>query len=225
MLWEYLGAWSSKTKLLLHLDWNANDSSWNWNNWAPTNVTWIGGLVWSWSASFNWTTSRIATPSITFNASSEFTFSCYLKISAWDTDYRAVIGFGNNYQLWSILFWKWNNNTPYVHIQDTSNNSISLNPNINITDWIYRNFIFTYKNKVWVLYINWVQVATQTNNSLTWNFYNTVDHQLWCKVYNSTWTYHQFLNWNIDEIIIKNRAWSADEVKKYYTYSQWKFIL
>jgi len=54
LVWEWL------------LDWNANDTSWNGNDWTATNVTYLPaekGYVWE-VAEFNWSTSRIQNPSI-----------------------------------------------------------------------------------------------------------------------------------------------------------------
>lgn len=219
-LWEYLGAWSSTTKLLLHLDWNANDSSWNWNNWTPTNITWVGGKLGSWSTSFNRSSwSNILLPNFNLNSSDwwPWTFSCWFKTPSW---WQA--------SFWNIIFNKRTGNNTFclllpngsvnLSVNDWSATATTINGLNNVVDNKWHSVVVTstsYTNAS--LYVDWVLQGTSNSfNFVTQSFYNMI--------WNFDWWWRGWL-WEIDEVICEARAWSANEVRKYYTFSQWKFIL
>jgi len=91
-LWEYLGASSSISKLIYHLNWDATDSSWNWNNGTATNISYVSGKLWSGSASFNWTNAKISV-----NQTSIWTwirtFSFLFNSTSNQVDYAGLIDY------------------------------------------------------------------------------------------------------------------------------------
>lgn len=211
MLWEYLGAWSSTTKLLLHLNWNANDSSWNWNNWVSTNITWVGGKIWSGSASFTKAlSSRIAINWWTLPLNN-FTVSCIINLTTI-TDWNWII--------W--INWTWQ----YMHFQVSNWNisayfywpALNLSSSTTLTAGVDYRIALTLTGGVAKLYINWNLDTTSTWSASNLILSSTV--YVWY-VFSSA----RYFGGIIDELIIDNRVWSASEIKRHYTYSQWKFIL
>lgn len=213
-LWEYLGAGSWTTKLLLHLNGNANDSSWNSNNGTATNVSWVGGKLWSGSASFNGTTSNIAS-SYSPNITSAITFNFWYKTSA---NYSG----GSWVMLWKFP-WSWDNYWVWLNTSNqltffvwwSSNWSVSDTVTSNNWQWNMVTALYNWTNIQ--LYKNWVliwQTASWTS-SPTWNM------SIW-RFWDFNWFY---FNWQIDECIIENRWWSVQEIKKYYTFAKWLYIL
>lgn len=227
MLWEYLWAWSSITKWLYHLNWDAIDRSWNLFNWTPTNVTWAGWRLWSWSASLNWSSSKIVMWNVNdITWLTPLTIWFFIKYTQWSS-YGFIISkiWDTNYT-WYTIF----------HDQVTQKISFSLAKNPEwqycavvlpntINDWNRHNVFFTYNwdknanNMKW--YVDWISKTLSIDtNTLTLDINNTNNFSIWSRNWNDF-----FFNWQIDEVIIENRVWTAEEIRKYYTYSQWKFIL
>lgn len=211
-LWEYLWAGSDVTKWLYHLNWNSTDSSWNGNNWTATNVSWVDGKFWQ-CASFNGSNGYILANN--WLTSGNFTASAWIKINqvpAWVSYVLITNGSWNNMQIltirndWGVAKlsqWYW------IGYSNQLNWSITLNT------WVWYNIISLREWSTWRLYVNWVldNSWTVTTNTYTDQF------SIWAqKVYNQG----QF-NWLIDEVIIENRAWTATEIQKYYTYALWRF--
>lgn len=217
-LWEYIGAWSGTTKLLLHLNWNANDSSWNWNNWTAINVSWVGGRLWSGAASLNWTSWYITIPD---NASLDFwtwnfTVSFWLKL--------------NNTNTWQYIINKWNNTWPnnwWIIQTDWSDWTKCTFYSFDwwassLTSWTWFfeankwiRYVFV-RNSTWIfMYKNWVLFSSNTSTARNMN--NPFPLLIW-QVQNWQWT-----NWTIDEVILENRWWTTQEIIKDYTFSKWLY--
>lgn len=219
MLWEYLGAWSSTTKLLLHLNWNANDSSWNWNNWTPTNITWVGWKIGSWSASFNGSNSLINLPLNIINWTS-FTFSGFIKPAVTSGRAYYIRALYNPVDSPEIRIYI-NNNSIYFAIYDWW--AYQCEYWIPYTDTInFHHICWACRTNSFKLYIDWIEKLSDTSWSFNINWVSL--HSIWYYGINGSTEYQKF-NWLIDEVIIENRAWTPEEVRKYYTYSQWRFIL
>ena len=222
-LWEYKWAWSGTTKGLYHLNWNANDSSWNWNDWTASNVSWVWGKIWSWCASFNWTNSSINNSNTT-NIWNKYTISAwfYSTATSWA---RTIVSISDR------------NSSPEnlinIYINATSNTAIAMEyansswnlqyPNIsstpNLKDKWY-NIVVTVDEWFISIYLNWVSYPI-TNNNVTSKLINTYLNIWQLKTNNNLY----YFNWLIDEVIIENTAWSANKVKKQYTYSKWYYAL
>lgn len=216
-LWEYLGAGSWTTKLLLHLNWDATDSSGNWNNWTPTNIIWPWGKVWSWSASWNGTNSKIDLPLNLLN-------------NTWDWSIRWIIKPSNTTQsFWHIFLQEKSSTTQHIKaiVQDwatlkylNSNNTAWISTSVTLNTNTFYPFVFSFSSSTWwKMYVNWNLVWSDTQVWTTWNPY-------WV---NQTALFYRnnanYFAWIIDEIICENRTISEQEVKKYCTASKWRFIL
>lgn len=221
-LWEYLGAWSWTTKGLYHLNWDSTDSSGNWYNWTDTDITYVLGKLWSWAASWNWTSARIL-------------ISSNLWIDWWNSTFNIRIKLNSEISTWEWLFLHQSNNTSKVdfmikyqynswtrRIQFVRNRwGIATNTyDYNITLWTsnWYNIIWTYDWSNIKLYVDWAFIW---QTACSWNWAVTANNSVALLSYNSTtW----WANAIIDEVIIENRAWTAEEVRRYYTYSRGMFI-
>lgn len=208
-LWEYTWLGSGTTKWLYHLNGNSNDSSGNANNWTATNITWVSWIKGSGAASFNGSSSVIATSSaITTWTSATFSFWLYKTndndqsfFNEWDYNAASLCFFSNSDHKINYRFWSTNGIATWA--DPVVNNS-------------WNNIICTHTWTSGIIYINWKVAWSGTVNAK-----------------NSSWTYFMlwklwqlslyWLNWYMDEVIIENRAWTQKEVQKYYTYSKWYF--
>jgi len=209
-LWNYLWAWSWITKWLYHLDWNANDSSGNGVNGTATNIIWTWWIIWSWSASLTWTNSHIIiNDALWLTTSSSNTLSFIIKsTSASWTQYITdwcTTSWGNRRIVLYSVSW-----ILYIYSSWVSGSSTGLN----IVNKILRISLvhtpstdYVYVNSALLTSIAWWSI---------WIPYN----QLWLWTPVDSTLVAQFI-WIIDEAIVENRAWSATEIKKYYTYSKW----
>lgn len=212
-LWEYLWAWSAITQLLLHLNWDATDTSGNWTDWTSNNMSWVWGTLWSWAGSFNWTSSRVVLPNIVFG--STWTISIWANFSG--TALRQLyfydqvspsrqVGLRWSNSLGRLEYWVWNGSTE-TKIQF---------PASSYNDSIRHNIVVT--NNAWatVGYVDWEQ-------KVSWSIHNVT----------FTWTRNalgvqqavgiQWYNWLLDEYIHENRTRTHAEVNKYYTYAKGRF--
>lgn len=211
-LWEYLWAGNSKTLWLYHLNWNANDNSWNANNWTPTNITWQWGKIWSWSAYFNWTTSIITIP----NQASQEIQTLTWALSIRNDTYKSMIykrnwyfSFNIAYNIWIYSWWV------YFIQQNWSTTLMNAWIEYTQTTWIYRRVVIKKEPSLWTIYDNGKKIWT-----LTWYTipYSTGDKNcfIWKNPLNTTET----MTWNIDELIFENVAWTDNQAIKDYTYSR-----
>ena len=213
-LWQY-NWW----KALYHLDWNANDSSWNWYNWEATNVTWVWWKVWSWCVSLtNWYINCL-NPIIP-NSHDIFTFHVYAKMDSWvNNTYR---------RLW------WNISTAWYYFQISNTNKIFAswyNPgneyrydsvwSFTSTDWTLFSFVKTWPRS-FKIYVNWEPIATTYSNTGSASVNTTWNWHIW--TIPESWTTYAW-KWLIDEYVLEYKAFSDSEVKKYYTSLKWRFIL
>jgi len=206
-LWEFLGSGSGVTKGLYHLNGDANDSSWNWNNGTATNVSYVAGRLWSQCASFNGSSSKIVTGNC--NYWTRLTVSVWLKpASSTQTLFARAVE--------SNVSWGFAINTTAANNWVWSIASVNT-VEIPIANNVWQHLVFTYDWAYNTLYNNWVQStprANTTDPTLTNAPIYIWEYVLWGNYY---------FNWLIDEVIIENRAWSAIEVKKQYTYQKWRF--
>lgn len=212
-LGEYLGSGSGVTKLLLHLNGNSTDSSGNSNSGTDTAITYSqANGKFGQGAGFNGSSSKIDCGNVN-SFTGDFTMSVWSKIgaagemyfiskvSANGTDQNLQFGFTNNNYL---LLGFYSDDLIYSTTDSETG--------------VWHNYIATYNYtaKTKTLYKDG-KYLTSANGSGNPNF-GTASLVLG---YNSGLT--KWFNGSIDEVIIENRAWSASEVKKYYTYSRGRF--
>lgn len=203
LVWEWL------------LDGNALDTSWNWNNWTATNVTYIktskgyqsqtGGFNGS-NSSVNLWTNKF--PSLVNNCT----------LSAWVRSNSISIP-QSIFSNWDTLSW-WNMWWCFWIKLDWANNTYTfrklwiINENTWITPSVWKDdFIcLTITSNVWRLYINSVLVWTWADSNAILN--NTQKTKVWC--HTSNWSNTQFYNWNIQWVRLYNRVLSQDEIQLLY---------
>ena len=220
-LGEYLGAGSATTKLLLHLNGNSTDSSGNGNNGTDTAITYSAGKFGQ-GAGFNGSNSKIALSSTFTDLTSNWTVSMWVKRGAT----------GNNIY---PLFSRWKSTTQerqlYIYF---SSNAISGRQDKIQVDIPYIKAILT--SSTTITDSNY-HLITVTKNSTTWSIY--IDGSLSSSIVDassqesaqttSPYIGHNlpdvttYFNGSLDEVIIENRAWTASEVKKYYSYAKGRF--
>jgi len=220
-LGEYLGAGSSKTKLLLHLNGNSADSSGNGNNGTDTNITYSqANGKFGQGAGFN-----SASPSyIKFPANIVTAFP--ITISFW---YKGtpnggdiVIGnmVGTPYLTGS--FFAVNLSPPKIYFQSrtssyTDNSIGSADVSLG-SGWNNIIMVIQTGTNNLKMFLNGLNIYTGTMinsdylNSQQWMMGGFYDNG-----------YNQKLTGAVDEMIVENIAWSAEKVKKYYTYAKGRF--
>ena len=220
---EYLGAGSGTTKLLLHLNGNSTDSSGNANNGTDTAVTY--GLAYGkfgQGASFsNASGSEIAksTPTGIPTGSTARTISLWMNPSALPTTGQqfGIISYGSAATRQLFEFGYDFATTPSdgfriaTYADDLQSSTVP-------STGIWYNIIITYDGNVTLkLYINSVLDTTKTLGG-TLNTGNTTIY-----VGRSILATGRSYSGSLDEVIIENRAWSATDVQKYYTYAKGRF--
>lgn len=199
---------SSSTKLCLHLNGNSNDSSSSGNNGTDSNITY--GLAYGklgQGASFNGSNSKLLIVDNTFGWTTNGTVSLWIYTSS--TNNRTIV-FGNladkgvNIQLFSSKI--------YARL---SNEGFTNDPD-NLPQNSWNLLTFTWEGTISrKLYLNGVLKVTKTSSLA-----NPDDNGLKFGVTENDGT---FFAGNLDEVIVENRAWTAEQVKKYHTYSKGRF--
>ena len=215
-LGEYLWAGSSISKAIYHLNWNSNDSSGNGNNWTDTSITYVDWRVWTQSASFNGTTSAITLASTLMNwATAGTLLFSFKRKSTWNQHTlidKSIIWTANYFQLtlqptgadqnklrWvSFGWWVIFSTTAITDTTDWHDGWITF-------DWTNVKFLLDWNIDRTVAYTFTIP-ATSTPVYI-WK----IDTNIW---------YADIL---IDEVIIENRAWTAEEYKRYHTFKKWRY--
>lgn len=218
---EYLGAGSSTTKLLLHLNGNSTDSSGNGNNGIASNVSYdLNYGKFNEGALFSYQSGRIyATTTITLN---QVTFSCWAKLTQTNPGgKRGYIclskdGKGiDSVRSWGQWFF-WDNGNLTINI-DFLSASITFNTPASINVWY--NIIGTYDGSIVRAYVNGKLIGSQ-------NFSGTIPNGA-AKI--TVGNRHQTSNdgsgftGHIDEVIVENYGWTPQQVQKYYTNALGRF--
>lgn len=157
LVWEYL------------LDWDANDTSGNWNDGTATDITWNSatkGYVTE-VASFNGTSSRI-----------DFSSNPFDSFMDWNSDFSIAWWFNADNISATNEYYIFNNfpNKYVIKIRDWSLqtkariSNTSYKTTFSLSTWQWYFFVATYSSSNWQkLYINWSLVGSDSN---TWSFDN-----------------------------------------------------
>lgn len=221
--WEYLWAGSWITKWLYHLNGSSTDSSWNSQTGTDTSISYTNWLLWQW-AWFNGSSSQIALPNLWVSWGTARTLSMWIKattITSLDCPFRywtntSRAGF-------AILLWWLTTNDVYLAF---ANNDVYTATNA-VSTWSWYNIVciydwWTISTSTAHIYINWeIQSITQSVTS-AWAA-NTANSNYW--IWYDPITAGRNFDWVIDEVILENVAWSAGQVKRYYTYAKWRFAI
>lgn len=217
-LGQYIGAGAGTTKLLLHLNGSSVDSSGNNNNGTDTAITYSqANGKFGQGAGFNPATSsniNISATAFPYGTGS-FTNITWIKIGSLPGT--------NGYSF--ADFWG----------KATANQSVGngLHNNAGTQNIIFANFgsdlevARTLSTGVWYLLLSTFDGTTYkgyldgeliASGAKSINITSGTFHHIGAQeAGGGTW------NGSVDEVIIENRAWSASEVKKYFTFAKGRF--
>ena len=217
LVYEAPREWKPSSSTLLYLPFTEDLNDYSWNNNNPTSSTNASITTLNWVKCCYLNIWRIVLPDIWSVFNSTFTVSWYINITGtvnnwydmilwawWGGSYNAF-GFSWYYKPGRNDFWAWFYAWAEAKIDTTG------------YSWWWRNFTATFDaNKKLTLYQNWVEVASATastphiSNNTLYVWVNTEVPN------NSSWYSYCYL-WNI---ILENRAWSADEISTYYNWTK-----
>lgn len=206
LVWEWL------------LNWDALDSSWYWNNWTATNVTYADTDVGyqKQMGVFNGSNSNIV---IADNASLKPT---------WNFTIVAVIKTTSNTNQWIFQSWSQNANNAWIRFwlfttdwirfetwrntwwtEDTDWKKV-IYSSASVRDWNNHIIVWRYNWADLSIFIDWVLV-----NSVAWTYwpwYSATNYvRIWCL--NNSWTNLFFwVNWNEQKVRLYNRDLSNKEI-------------
>ena len=212
----YNGAGAGTTKLLLHMEGDATDSSGNSNNGTSTNITYSqANGRFGMGAGFNGSSSyiNIGTRSSALNT---FTWGCSIKCNNISNGHLFVAEQGSTGGIQTkvsdggshkIQLSIWNGST-----------TTTLVSNKSVDDNIWHRIIFTRNGSTAKVYIDGVLDNTKTD------MYTTIITPQ--AVYSCIGRHHsgvQYYTGSADEILDENGEWTPQQVAKYYTYSRGRF--
>jgi hypothetical protein len=225
---EYLGAGSGTTKLLLHLNGSSTDTSGNGNNGTDTSITYSqANGKFGQGAGFNGSSSAInlnKTASSLGFSTSTMTYSVWFKTTASGSQYY-LIGVPNNsgFTFYGFGGLRVNSSTTAGFVfYNTGGTFYESYPTVGtLNDGNWHNIVVTLDGSNWKIYFEGLLKATTAyTGSISYD--GSRFPAVGARVENS---FGNYWNGSIDEVIIENRAWSAEEIKKYYTYAKGQFGL
>ena len=223
-IWGYLWAGSWITKWLYHLNGNSNDSSGSWNNWTDSNVSYVAGKFWQ-CGSFNGSSSKIVLPTISMN---NITLSYWVKLTNLPSPYNRwwiSCWWVDLHKWFELLLYTWisweTSACAEAYVRWWTTNCLNYNTTYTLNTWIRYNVMMTRDWNIIKTYIDWVLRATRTyswagNIDMWWYGINIGTRTSWNN-------FIRWVDWLIDEVIIENVARTAEQIKKYYTYTKWRF--
>jgi RHS repeat-associated protein len=185
------------------LNWNSNDTSWNWNNGTSNNITYWANRFWeSWKSAHiqKWNWNIIIPNSSSLNPNQAITISLWLKLEDYaywpdgsstllrkDWSYLLELGDAGTNRVNNVFWWNW---------------WVSWNTTLDINKWY--NLTTTY---------DWTNVKTYVNGILdnSWVSYGWLPSSS-SNLYIWNWLSEYFPWWFIDDVRIYNRSLSQDEV-------------
>lgn len=185
-----------------------NDASWKWynltNNWGTiTTLNWVSCAYYNWSS---------------YSGNDSISFWTTRTINAWL--YHSSTSWGIVVQTWEYSY-----NAYKTRLLGSGSWNIGLsnlqNYSIDTTSW---NLNWKWVNAVWVadwdnmaLYINWQLEASWSNTLYAWN-----KLRIWYRLWGS-WS--EYFTWYVNEIILEDKAWTAQEIQDYYNQTKWNYGL
>lgn len=185
---------------------------------SKTNTVDATRYSWSWSYStwYKWQW-------YSANISSWWPIALSSKLPSWDFTICSCLKF-NSYppsssQLW-WWFWNLGSNRNAVHAQFYSGQHFQIRIYDWSSDWTANEFnpwrLSANTRYRFVMTRTWTTIKLYINWSLNWSWTNTISNTQTATYY--IWTCYDTsrrFNWQIDNVIIENRAWSDDEVRAY----------
>lgn len=213
---------TSNTKLLLHLNGSSSDSSGLGNNGTDTNITYsqANGKFGQGAKFTSSSNSKITMPNYIVKGAK--TVSLWLKHTQ-TSFFRYIDNIGVTNQNGFNIFHGGSSPNYEINFElfQSGNKVIDLKITstiINDGNWhlITHTWDGTTNTNTAKLYLDGALKVQGTSSSTETN---NPTRNLTLGEYNSSYDY----DGSIDEVIIENRAWTAEEVKKYFTYSKGRF--
>ena len=226
-LGEYLGAGSGTTKLLLHLNGSSVDSSGNSNSGTDTAITYSqANGKFGQGAGFNGSNSKIIATGAKLPLSGAFTVNFWMKATNFTNVMFVLSSMDNGVAQYGInvltetsgkiTVEKGKGGGGAVNFGGTSNTALSAGTYGMVTfSWDGT----TTADKA-IIYINGSSDKTMT--AVTTSDANATND---FRIGELSLTGSDILPYNglIDEVIIESVAWSAEKVRKHYSYSKGRF--
>ena len=188
---------------------NSSDTSGNSNSGTDTNITYVDGKFGK-CASFNGTTSVI---SLGYTAPTDnYTYSFWVNPVNFSIETGLIHNFLNSSSGRNI----------YIHLNQTTGVidvdipyiKGSVVTGVAVSAGSFSNIVVTRSGSDWRIYLNGNQVGSATDATAQ-------ESTTTCRIGKTDGA--QVLNGSIDEVILESRAWTASEIKKYYTNSLGRF--
>lgn len=209
--WGWWQPWAN-TIAYLKLEADTNDSSGNWNNGTPTNITYtqpsgvsknVAVLNWSW-----W--------KIDFSSSlvTGWTFT----ISLWVYWNMIADGTWLNMIMWnakSDAVWYYTDRY-WTRLRSFINSTASVETTNLYSQYQWFLYTFSYSNWTmkWYKNASLIWTATKTlSSSDTRNFF------IWYRAYSSD----RYWNWYISDFIVESKVRTAQEITDYYDLTKWDY--
>lgn len=204
------GGWQPWANTIAYYDFNNQslvDSSWNNNDASWYNWTWsYVAVAWGYCASL-WWSHAIQLP-FTVAWTTEWTLNTWINIQ------------GNKTYNWIFGTLGWTTGTMHINYSNSSDLEIAINPNTalsgacTLTVWTWYNVVITKNWTTYSIYLNSTSLTSWTRN----NFTDTNTLYLW-----TSYDTSRILNWYLDNVIIEDKARTAQEVADYYDLTKWDY--
>jgi len=219
-LGEYLGAGSGTTKLLLHLNGSSADSSGNNNNGTDTAITYSqANGKFGQGAGFNGSTSKIVMPNKVLTTGTDFTVSCWLKNGNTAQGQDCTVMSNQKDSTSGFFVSRSTAGTPNEYSFTYGNGSAYQGYGSGlfaISSTVFEYYTFVLSGSARKIYRNGLLIVSDTlSGNVSWTLADPLNFGI-----NPPLTAGRYWNGSIDEVIVENVAWSADKVKKDYTYSK-----
>lgn len=217
MLGEYLGAGSGITKGLWHLNGSSVDSSGNGNNGTDTAITYSqANGKFGQGAGFNGSSSVINVGNAGLNLTGDFTIAGWMYITSSSNPVLNILATrgqsGSPYEQYAVFE---QNGTVYGRLRNTAGNVVfdAAIPSVGINTWQF--VVCVVSGTTVSIYVNGKKGTDATFTGTRLNL--SIDTKIGGGYVSNQLFY---MNGAIDEVIIENVAWSAEKVKKYYSYAK-----
>lgn len=219
---EYLGAGSTITKGLWHLNGNSNDSSGNGKNGTDTNITYsLANGKFGQGAGFNGSSSKIVVASSDVGITNSFTIVSCFKSGISDIVNTTVFELrqnsgANNY----IGIQGFTGSTFRVLLYNSSGTVFKdYRTSTSIAQGVFYCVIVTWDGTNLIVYLNGNK-ETLTKTIDTSSSQTNTNRNIYIGVEAGTGNYW---NGSLDEIILENVAWSEPQIYKHTTYTRGRF--
>jgi len=226
MLGEYIGAGSSVTKILLHLNTNSDDESGNSKDGVDTSITYTDGKIGNGSACFSGSSKITCNASnLNFGGTDSFTQSLWVNLSSMPASGKicmlTIIASDAGTRTYDKGIAITDSGIADCYVYNSGEYHCSSSTGVIVKDTWY-NIVFTYDGTNMKIYVNSIlKKTTAAPGSTAINS----PYLVLSNLANYSWLGKTVVRVNgyIDEVIIESGAWTHTEVQKYYTQALGRF--